>query len=701
MQIKYIPIIIVLIPFFCFSQQEAKKENDTILTQHLNEVVVTATRTVRQLSSLPLPAQLIAKKELRETSRTRLNTILNEQTGLITVQNFIGGEGIQMQGLNSEYTLVLIDGVPLIGRSAGTLDLSRLSVGNIKQIEIVKGASSSLYGSEALGGVINIITDKSNKNGVHGIVTHRLSTFNEHETNINLDYKKESITLGAFINRSSSDGYNLNNATNINTLDPYFNYTFNTKLNYNITENTTFFASARYFLQDSDYIPTNTEAGESKTREWNAHIKANHTYSEKWSSYFEFYASRYFAEDYLNNIEDNTLFSESFYKELLIRPEVRAAYKMNEKSSFIGGLGLDYETLNRADFSTTPKFTSPFVYLQYDTNPNEDLNIILGARFDGHNEYSSQFSPKAAFRYQITGKLATKGSIGYGFKAPDFRQLYFDLEGIAGYTILGYNVVNTRVPELLSSGEIENENDIVVPLSNFNGKLSPENSISYNFGVTYNPVSALKLEVNFFRNDIKDLIDTQLIANKTNGSGVYSYKNVKKAFTQGIEFNSSWRISNAFKIAGGYQFLLAKDKDAIKTFKNGEAFASFPGQSAFKLKKSDYFGLFNRSKHMANFKIFYTNTQHLFNTNIRATYRSKYGVLDTNSNTYLDNYDDFVDAYTLWNWAINKTFKDNYELGIGIDNIFDFTDDPTSNNDFTFINNIPGRIFYAKLNIQF
>ena len=75
------------------------------------------------------------------------------------MQNFIGGEGVQMQGLDSEYTLVLIDGVPLIGRSAGTLDLSRLSVGNIKQIEIVKGASSSLYGSEALGGVINIITD--------------------------------------------------------------------------------------------------------------------------------------------------------------------------------------------------------------------------------------------------------------------------------------------------------------------------------------------------------------------------------------------------------------------------------------------------------------------------------------------------------------------------------------------------------------
>lgn len=701
MRFKSIFIIAVLFPLLCLSQQQVQKTKDTVLTQQLNEVVVTATRTIRQLSSLPLPVQIIAKKELKETGSTRLDAILNEQTGLITVQNFIGGEGIQMQGLESEYTLVLIDGVPLIGRSAGTLDLSRLSVGNIKQIEIVKGASSSLYGSEALGGVINIITDKSNRNGIHGNLMHRFGTFNEQETNINLDYKKERITLGAFINRSSSNGYDLNNATNVNTLDPYFNYTFNTKLSYDITENTNLFASTRYFLQDSDYIPTDTEAGESEVREWNAHLKANHKYNEKWSSYFEFYASRYFAKDFLNNVEDNTLFSESFYKEVLIRPEIRATYKVNNKSSFIGGLGLDYEALNRADFSTTPKLTSPFMYLQYDTNPKEDLNIILGARFDGHNEYNSQFSPKVAFRYQIFDKLAAKGSVGYGFKAPDFRQLYFDLQGIAGYTILGYNVVNTRIPEMLDSGEIGSENDIVVPLSNFNDKLNPENSISYNFGVTYNPISELKLEVNYFRNDIKDLIDNQLIANKTNGSGVYSYQNIKKAFTQGIEFNSSWRISNSLKIAGGYQFLLAKDKAAVESFKNGGAFASFPGQSAFQLKESDYFGLFNRSKHMANFKVFYSNTQNKFNTNIRGTYRSKYGVLDTNSNTYLDKYDDFVDAYTMWNWAINKTFKENYELGIGVDNIFDFTDEPTSNNDFTFINNIPGRIFFTKLNIQF
>lgn len=683
------------------SQEDNTTVRDTVLIQKLDEVIVTATRTVRQLSSLPLPAQIISKKELIEANRTRLNTILNEQTGLITVQNFIGGEGIQMQGLDSEYTLILVDGVPLIGRSAGTLDISRVAVGNIKQIEIVKGASSSLYGSDALGGVINIITDNPKKIGFKGDLNYKYSTFNTHDANVNLGFKEEKFAVNAFINRNSSDGYNLVNAVDVNTIDPYSNYTFNTKLNYDLSATTKIYASGRYFIQDQDYIPTEDEAGEIKVREWNSHLKLSHEYNSKWNSFFEFYASRYKADDFLNSTIDNTLFSESDYDEFILRPEIRATFNPNKKTTYIGGIGLDHETLDRTDFSTKPEFNSPYVYFQYDTNPNEAINIILGARFDKHNAYKSQFSPKGAIRYELNDKIALKGSIGYGFKAPDFRQLYFDLLGIAGYTILGYNTVTTRIPEMLADGQIASENDIVVPLSAFEGQLKPESSVSYNLGLNYTPISSLKFEINVFRNDIKDLIDTQLIANKTNGSGVYSYTNVNKAFTQGIEFNGSWKPINQLKLSGGYQLLFAKDKDVIEAFENGEAFASFPGVGSVELGKDDYFGLYNRSRHMANIKLYYTNQKLNFNTNLRGTYRSKYGLFDTNNNQYLDKYDDFVEAYTIWNWAINKTINKNFEFGIGIDNIFDFTDVPTSENDFVFIGNIPGRIIYTNLNIQF
>ena len=674
-----------------FPQEQKEVKADSTKAERLEEVLITATRTVRQLSSLPLPAQIISKKELKSTNTIRLNDILNEQTGLITIPDFGGGEGIQLQGLDSQYTLILVDGVPLIGRSAGTLDLSRVTVGNIKQIEIVKGASSSLYGSEALGGVINIITEEP-KQGFGGNVNYRLGAFNTNDFSTTIDYKKEKLGISAFVNRLSSDGYDLTESDNLNTVEPFSNYTLNTKLTYDFTENTDLFVSARYYTQNQDFIASEVLRGESNINEWNTHLQLNHKYNEKWSSYFEFYATRYKADEFLDD-SDGLRFSDNFFNQLMIRPEIRATYSPKSKSTFIGGVGFNHETLERTDFTDEPIFNSPYAYLQYDTNPTEKLNIIVGARFDSHNEYESQFSPKAALRYEFNDKLALKGSIGYGFKAPDFRQLYFDFtNATVGYTVLGYNAVSTAIPLLEEQGQIAN---ILVPISEFQDELKPESSIGINVGTDYKLTSNIKLNINLFRNTIDNLIDTRIIANKNNGQNVFSYFNVNEVYTQGLEFNASWKPNNQFKITGGYQLLYAKDKEAERAFEKGEVFArENPSSPSFQLDKEDYFGLYNRSRHMANLKLFYNIPKYKLNANIRTTYRSKYGLFDSNGNGYLDNYDNFVDGYSIIDIAVNKTFYKNYELGFGVDNLFDFLD--TQN-----ISNIPGRIIYGKLNIQF
>ena len=674
-----------------FTQEKRALAKDSTKSEALEEVIVTATRTIRQLSSLPLPAQIISKKDIKRSNSIRLNDILNEQTGLITIPDFGGGEGIQLQGLDSQYTLILVDGVPLVGRSAGTLDLSRVTVGNIKQIEIVKGASSSLYGSDALGGVINIITETP-KNGFDGNLNYRLGAFNTHDLGTTINYKKEKLGTSIFLNRYSSDGYDLNTNDELNTVEPFSNYTLNAKVTYNFSDATNLFVSGKYYTQNQNYVASSILQGESAINEWNVHTKLSHKYSDKWSSYFEFYTTKYKATEYLDN-DDGTEFSHAFYNQLLIRPEIRGTYSPKENNTFIGGIGMNHETLDRTDFTDQPIFNSPYAYLQYDGNFTEHLNIIVGARFDSHNKYKSQFSPKAAARYEFNDKFSIKGSVGYGYKAPDFRQLYFDFtNATVGYTVLGYNAVTTKIPELEAQGEIAN---LVVPISQFEDELSPENSISINIGTDYKYSSQLKFSLNIFRNTIDDLIDTRVIANKTNGQNVFSYFNVNKVYTQGLEFNTTWKPSNQLKISGGYQLLFAKDKDAEKAFKDGDVFArQTPSSPSFQLKEEDYFGLYNRSRHMANLKIFYTIPKLKLDANIRGTYRSKYGLFDTNGNNYLDAYDDFVAGYTVIDFAINKTFFNNYQLGFGIDNLFNFKD--TQN-----ISNIAGRIIYGKLNIKF
>ena len=681
-------LILILITLFYINNTRAQ---DSLLTQELNEVIITATRTLRQLSSLPMPAQIISSKDIKSSNSLRLNDILNEQTGLITVPDFGGGEGIQVQGLDSQYTLILIDGVPLVGRSAGTLDITRIAVGNIKQIEIVKGASSSLYGSEALGGVINIITERP-KNGFKGDLNYRIGSFNTTDFNNNINFKKNKLSIQTFFNHYRSNGYDLNTTDALNTVEPFSNYTLNSKFTYDFNEATHLLVAGKYFSQNQEYVASSSLAGESDVNEWNTHLKLRHRYSDKWSSYFEFYATRYKAKDFLNNLDGNR-FSTSFFNQLLVRPETRATFTLNDNNSFIGGIGFNHETLNRTDFTESPEFNSPYVYLQYDGHITPKLNLIVGARLDSHNKYQSQFSPKVAARYELSDYLAIKGSVGYGFKAPDFRQLYFDFtNATVGYTVLGYNAVVTAIPKLNEQGQIAN---IIVPISEFNNELNPENSISINFGVDLNLPSGLKFSVNLFRNNIDDLIDTRVIANKTNGQNIFSYYNVNKVYTQGLEFNTSWKITQNLKISGGYQLLYAFDKNAIKAFENGEVYARLNSSSpSFRLKKEDYFGLYNRSRHMSNLKMFYSFEPLKMDTSLRGTYRSKYGLIDTNGNTFLDTYDNFVDGFVVIDFAINKTFLDNYQLGFGIDNLFDFKDSQN-------ISNIAGRIIYGKLNIQF
>lgn len=97
---------------------------------------------------------------------------------------------------------------------------------------------------------------------------------------------------------------------------------------------------------------------------------------------------------------------------------------------------------------------------------------------------------------------------------------------------------------------------------------------------------------------------------------------------------------------------------------------------------------------MANFKIFYTIPEWNLDTNLRTTYRSKFGLFNTNGNTYLDKYDEFVNGYTIWDFAVNKTIYKQYQLGFGIDNIFNFNDPQN-------ISNIAGSIIYGTFNFNF
>ena len=215
---------------FIYSKGQLKE--DSLFSQSLDNVVVTATRTPRLMGNVAIPVSVINAKTLYQAGSLRLNDILAEQTGINIVDNF--GKGVQVQGLSSEYTLILVDGEPLIGRTGGVLDLSRISVRNIRKIEIVKGPSSSLYGSEAMGGVINIITDGSGVNkSDFGLRYGRFNTL-DGSYNFSRRFKKTDVTASVNYNRSA--GYSLKPNQQQKTVEPFWKTVQQLSLNHQLSQ---------------------------------------------------------------------------------------------------------------------------------------------------------------------------------------------------------------------------------------------------------------------------------------------------------------------------------------------------------------------------------------------------------------------------------------------------------------------------------
>ena len=668
----------------CFGQTD----NDSISTKLLDEVIITGTKTKRQLSSLPLPGILISKNEIDQTNSSRLKDVLNEQPGIIMVPDFGGGEGIQIQGLDSEYILILVDGLPLIGRQSGTLDLKRIAIGNINQIEIIKGSSSSLYGSEALGGVVNLISDES-QDSLSLNFDYKFSSFNTSDINVSTGLiDRAGKKLNIFINSYSSDGYDLDPSDNLMTVDPFKNYTGFVKYSFS-KNNLSFLTSARIFDEKQSFKIDNNYFGKNYVKEWNSNSKLGYSISDILNIESEIYLTSYNSNENISSVNPDQ--EESYYDQFLFKSEIRGIVDMRKRDKLILGIGFIDESLRRNNFyKKNISQYSVNLFTQFEGFISNNTNYIVGARYDNYNDYKSQISPRIAFKTKILEGIFFKSSIGKGFKAPDFRQLYFNFtNSTIGYSVIGFNVVDEVIRELYRDNQIVN---LVIPINEFDDKLNPESSISFNLGLNYIQSDKLKVGVNLFRNDINDLIDFRVIANKTNGQNVFSYFNLNKVYTQGLESTINFKPTEKLNIIFGYQFLEAKDKDIVDLIKNGQIFARESlNTPSFEIKSTDYIGLYNRSRHTLNLKVFMKTNNNL-NINFRSKYRSRYALSDSNGNDILDAYDKFIKGFFILDFAISKKINKYLSINIGSDNLLNYKDPQN-------ISNLPGRMVYGKFNL--
>ena len=679
----------MLSAYFSFSQNQ----KDTIVfDRKLEEVTISATKTAKSIAKLPIPVMIISEKEIEEFGSSKLYDVIKRQTGIVSVTTKTGTEGLQMQGLDASYTTILLDGFPIIGRSFGALDLNRIALVDVEKIEVIKGASSSLYGSNALGGVINLVSKKKLIDGKSTTFSLKHATHNTTNASLIYQYKKEHLQLSNSFDYYNSDGYDLIDSDKLSTVNPYSNYTISSNLKYGISDKILLNTNARYYKQEQVHTAEHLNSllkGKSNIEEWSLGSSLKYLMSSNFNQQIEVFKTNYRADEFLNT-EEGILHDNNYFDHTLLQSELKSYFTYKGLNTVIG-FGMTKEELSRRDFSNNPKQDLKFLYGQLDATAFDKLNIILGSRYDYYTDYTPVFSNKLALGFPITKKLNINSSVGTGFKTPDFRQKYFDFtNSTIGYTVLGRDVAFDRLATMQAEGVIQE----IVPFSELISPLKSETSINLNLGIKYYPTYNLTFDVNLFNNKVNDLIEWQLVAKGVNNTNIYSYFNINQVETKGIEFNSAYRKVDNWEIKFGYQLLYAYDTQVLKEIGQDTVYyARDPEtQVSIKLNKEDYFGLFNRSRHTANIKLnYHLNDKTELNTIL--TYRSKYALSDSNGNDILDTYDEFVAGYSLCDVGFSHQISLLKSFQIGVKNIFGFTNPE-------YISNISGRLYYINIKIN-
>ncbi|SMG06159.1 outer membrane receptor for ferrienterochelin and colicins [Sphingobacterium psychroaquaticum] len=640
-----------------------------------------------RLSRSAMPMHVITRQTIEQMGSRRLDEILKEQTGIAIVSNVSGGSrsvGVQLQGFGSEYVMVLIDGQPMVGRNNGNFDLSRISVSNIERIEIIKGASSCLFGSDALGGAINIIT-RYGAVVPQSQLSFRYGSLSMVDATVDAEapfmHQRGAVNVSA--NYYRTDGFSTTPYLQSGqSSPPYSNLDLQSRVRYQVKKNTTIGAIFRYGIRSSDMSKNWDNTWQNRDiqeeRDLNFSLTLNHQFRSGIQSVSRYYLSHYNV-DQVNRWEGQTANNATLkFTQQVHRYEQQFSKAYRSGLNVTGGFGGSLETMRDQAIGAIPNLTTLFGYVQGDKRFLEKLDVRGGIRYDRTSSYGGRINPSFGLQYYLHDKLSWKAGVGAGLKAPDYRMRYLVFYNpAANYLVVGNERLQETLDQMQAAGELSEVFPIVDQI-NKSLSLKPEKSTSYNIGTQWKPQANLTIEAGVFYHDLRHQIDPIPVATGTHIGQIYTYQNLPKSTNKGVEMNLQWQPWNALQIHVGYQYLIAKDRSVQDSIRVG----NWPYNQNLHNPKTgvsvaptvnDYWGIVNRSRHMLNARFFYRYQPWNASASLRINYRGKYPFADYNNNQFIDRYDTFVPHHLLLNAYIEKRFlKDRVTLSFTVDNILDF-----------------------------
>jgi outer membrane receptor for ferrienterochelin and colicins len=478
----------------------------------LEEIVVTAdAKTEPKESDAPVVMEVITAAELEEANVKTVLEALDNMNGVKAIQSSNttswGTNGIQLRGMKSGETLVLIDGQRFHGGHQ-CVDLSTISIEMVERIEIIKGPASVVYGSENMGGVINIITKKPTKK-LHGTFTAGGGTRATHTYGGSAGFGKDK--LGAVFNYTYQETDGVAKETDENNekiFNVSFGYDFNSKSKLEINP----YYSKQHYEHDGTMS------------NWSGRIQERNGLSLNWKytpddlsnlylkgSLFEY---KCWMESKMQDFAENYTEAEIGYSRVLGRRHLLTIGAQHYLEEF----DLDNINLKYDGDQTNNSF---FIQDEMDFAP---VQVVLGTRVNRHDILGTKVCSSLGLSYQFNEQGRIRGSIGQAFKTAHMVWLYGGTWRGSGYLI------------------------------HANPELQPEESIGYQLGMDYRFSKRVSAYITLFRNDVDNLLNTRFEAKDA------YWENIEEALIQGVEVNFRAQLSTDLSGSLGYTFLDTENK---------------------------------------------------------------------------------------------------------------------------------------------
>ena len=667
---------------FCLSGQAQIHQTDNSdsaqvkRTYNLNPIVVTGSGHHQRLKSTATPVHVLSAQEISEQGITTFDEALTRMMPQASMAPNSMGTFLRLNGLGNKYILILINGQKLSGDISNNVDLNRINMARVKRIEILDGAASSLYGSDAIGGVINIITDQPTSSVCSVTNTTKVSGHGVLTESINLDIYKNGFGSYTSFTHDRADSYQNNNLEYVKGSDTETQQTiapFFTGYHSNIVGQKFTYAPNRHLALNAgmDYYYKITNRPETreditggtdyemryKGLRWNIggiykftaknSLQANFTVDRfRYGKEYDVATKKYAVGDYVQSKKQRTM-----------EGEMKAILGLVEGSTTILGANYrkDYLTATSGDIHQHAYTLA--AYAQHEHRLLRDLTATVGLRFTHHETFGNQFSPKAVLMY-APGNFRFRATYSQGFRAPGLDEIYyryFSVNRGKAQIIFGNPDLKAERSHYVSLNAEYRSDLLAVSVTGFLNRI---NDMVVRQDI---PVDGTSLAM--LRQEFPEITDDQ--AGKLER---YSrYQNSDLGDVKGLQMNVSANLFQGFNLSANYVYTYARTKS------------------------DEEWTMMERSiRHAATIAANYHHRwgHYSLHVNLNGKLQSK---------TYYTTYED-APGFGMWNLHTVHTFL---QPSIGVDNIFDRVDCRIDSANRKYALYTPGRMLVVGLKVKF